>query len=178
MRMQRWQGRIASSTNRIWPCLSPFMFRPVLETMLQARSSIRRRSLLVRLMLAKYQPRLAAYPLEHGNPALPATWKTLPKFWPLVPYYVGKAAGKLERKILHKQREAQTNSPRLQLWELDEVKSSLRPAVMKSMSILDPAAVSAFLENSRKSEFSQEGEWRRLLTLEWALSRTAVRGAG
>jgi hypothetical protein len=26
MRMQRWQGRIASSTNRLWPCLSPFMF--------------------------------------------------------------------------------------------------------------------------------------------------------
>jgi hypothetical protein len=176
MRMQRWQGRIASSTNRIWPCLSPFMFRPVLETMLQARFAVRRRSLLVRLMLAKYQPRLAAYPLEHGNPALPATWKTIPTFWPLVPYYAGKVTQRLERKILRKQ-PAQAQSPRLQLWELDEVKSLLQPAAMKAIAVLDPSEVEAFLQNAQKPGFSQDSEWRRLLTLEWALSHATVRGA-
>jgi hypothetical protein len=176
MRMQRWQGRIASSTNRIWPCLSPFMFRPVLETMLQARFGVRRRSLLVRLMLAKYQPGLAAYPLEHGNPALPATWRTIPRFWPLVPYYAGKITQRLEHKLLRRQPE-QAHSPRLQLWELDEVKSLLQPAAMKSMAVLDPSAVVAFLEKSQQPGFSQDSEWRRLLTLEWALSRTTIRDA-
>jgi len=178
MRMQRWQGRIASSTSRIWPCLSPFMFRSALETMLQAQFAVRRRSLLVRLMLAKYQPQLAVYPLEHGNPALPTTWKTFPKFWPLVPYYAGKAIGKIERKVLRKPAVVEAQSPRLQLWELDEVKSLLQPGAMKSVCILDPSAVTAFLESSQKPEFSQDAEWRRLLTLEWALSRTGVRSAG
>ena len=79
MRMQRWQGRIASSTNRIWPCLSPFMSRTVLETMLQTRFAARQRSRLIRLMLAKYKPRLAAYPLEHGNPALAGDMEDHPR---------------------------------------------------------------------------------------------------
>ena len=176
MRMQRWQGRIASSTNRIWPCLSPFMFRPVLETMLQARFAVRERSLLVRLMLAKYQPRLAAFPLEHGNPALPATWRTIPKFWPLVPYYAGKVRQRLERHVLQR-RSVEVPSPRLNLWQMDEVKTLLQPSTMKSMAVLDPTAVTAFLDSSRKPGFSQDSEWRRLLTLECALSRTNVRGA-
>ncbi len=34
LRMQRWQGRIASSTSRIWPCLSPFSFRRPMEAAL------------------------------------------------------------------------------------------------------------------------------------------------
>jgi hypothetical protein len=173
MRMQRWQGRIASSTNRIWPCLSPFMFRPVLETMLQTRFAVRQRSLLVRLMLAKYQPRLATYPLEHGYPALPATWRTIPKFWPLVPYYAGKVRQKVERKIFRKRATDGQNS-RLQIWEMEEVKRLLQPSTMKSLDILDPSAMAAFLENSRKLEFPQNSEWRRLLTLEWALSRSTV----
>ena len=174
MRMQRWQGRIASSTDRIWPCLSPFMFRTVLETMLQTRFAVRERSLLVRLMLAKYQPRLAAYPLEHGNPALPATWKTLPKFWPLVPYYGGKVVQRLERKMLRKQ-PAQAPSSRLHLWEMDEIRALLQPAAMKSMAVLDREAVITFLENSRQPGFSQDSAWCRLLTLEMALSRASVK---
>ena len=36
LRMQRWQGRIASSTSRIWPCLSPFSFRRPMEAALSA----------------------------------------------------------------------------------------------------------------------------------------------
>jgi hypothetical protein len=175
MRMQRWQGRIASSTNRIWPCLSPFMFRSALETMLQTRFAVRQRSLLIRLMLARYQPQLAAYPMEHGYPALPATWKTIPKFWPLVPYYTGKVVQRLNRKVLRKQ-PAELPGPRQQLWQMDEVRTLFQPAAMKSMAVLDPVAVAAFLENSQKPGFSQDGEWRRLLTLEWALSRATVGG--
>jgi len=150
------------------------MFRTVLETMLQTRFAVRERSLLVRLMLAKYQPRLAAYPLEHGNPALPATWKTLPRFWPLVPYYAGKVVQRLERKILRKQ-PAQAPSSRLHLWEMDEIRALLQPAAMKSMAVLDREAVITFLENSRQPGFSQDSAWCRLLTLEMALSRASVK---
>ncbi len=91
MRMQRWQGRIASSTNRIWPCLSPFLFRSVLEIMLAASPRLRRRGLLVRRLLAEYQPRFAQYPLEQGYPAAPFSWTTAHRFAPLIGYYGRKA---------------------------------------------------------------------------------------
>jgi hypothetical protein len=42
LRMQHWQGRIASSTDQIWPCLSPFMLRSVLDVMLQTGAHWRR----------------------------------------------------------------------------------------------------------------------------------------
>ena len=174
MRMQRWQGRIASSTNRIWPCLSPFMFRTVLETMLQARHGARERSLLVRLMLAKYQPRLAAYPLEHGYPALPATWKNFPRFWPLVPYYAGKVVRKLSPRTAVQDQPTEAQRLRTQLWQLEEVRGLLRPEAMKSLAVLDRATLATFLDASQQAGFSQDAAWRRLLTLEWALAGARV----
>jgi len=176
MRMQRWQGRIASSTNQIWPCLSPFMFRTVLEAMLQARFAVRQRSLLTRLMLAKYQPRLGTYPLEHGYPALPATWKTIPRFWPIVPYYAGRVAQKLKARKIVRQQSEESQNPRWHLWRTDEIRALLKPSSMKSMAILDQTAVATLLENSQKAGFSQDSEWSRLLSLEWALSSAAISG--
>ena len=75
------------------------MFRPVLETMLQAGHGARERSFLIRQMLAKYQPVLAAYPLEHGYPALPANWKNLPKVSPLL-ILCRKVVNKLKSRFL------------------------------------------------------------------------------
>ena len=43
-----------------------------------------------------------------------------------------------------------------------------------SYGFLDPAEVVAFLESSRKPGFSQDSEWRRLLTLELGLSGITV----
>jgi hypothetical protein len=63
LRMQRWQGRIASTTNQVWPCLSPFMFRSILEIMLQTSHRDRRRSLLVRRLLPLLDKTFAEYPL-------------------------------------------------------------------------------------------------------------------
>jgi hypothetical protein len=170
MRMQRWQGRIASSTNQIWPCLSPFMFRSVLETTLQAGFATRERSLLVRRMLAKYQPEIADYPLEHGYPALPVTSKTLWRFWPLVPCYGRKIIQRLNLQLGTEREVRPTCSPRLQLWKTDEIRSLLIPASMKTAVILEPSAVAAFLNASREPGFLLDGLWNRLLSLEMALT--------
>jgi asparagine synthase (glutamine-hydrolysing) len=166
MRMQRWQGRLASSTDRIWPCLSPFMFRPVLETMLQAHHGARERSFLIRRMLAKYQPSLAAYPLEHGYPALPANWKNLPRFWPLVPYYAGRVVNKIKSRVV-RHPKASTTSEHRQIANIEEM---LNPSSMRLMELLDREKVESLLSRSRQPGFSQERELTRLLTLESALS--------
>ncbi len=99
MRMRCWQGAIASSTNRLWPCLSPFMTRPVLETMLQAAPRMRARSLLMRQAIARLQPALARHPLEQGHPAMPATLGNLYRFLPLGAHYGHKVAQKAARTV-------------------------------------------------------------------------------
>ena len=176
MRMQRWQGRIASATNRIWPCLSPFMFRSVLEAMLSVRTILRWRSLLIRKMLAKYSPQMAAQPLEHGFPAQPATWRNFYRFAPLATYFGKKAVAKVRRKQgLHRTIGADRKGPipRLQLWSDERVKEALSPAKMKVTALLDPTKLNIFLENSRKESFDFDEQWARLLTLECALRSAA-----
>jgi hypothetical protein len=174
MRMQRWQGRIASSTNQIWPCLSPFLFRSVLETMLRTRALLRWRSLLVRKMLARFQPEMAAYPLEHGFPAEPTTWKNFYRFWPLASYFGHKVASKLARTMgVHRAAaEAPVGSrfvPRLALWREEAVKDLLLPAKMKLSGWLDPVALEAFFQRSQQPGFSFDEQWARVLSLELAL---------
>lgn len=97
LRMQRWQGRIASSTDQIWPCVSPFMFRSILEIMLRAEPRARHRSLLVRAMLARHYPKWAAYPLEHGYPAEPFGLRNAWRFAPLLKFYATKISERVQR---------------------------------------------------------------------------------
>jgi hypothetical protein len=171
MRMQRWQGRIASSTNQVWPCLSPFMFRPVLETMLQAGSLLRWRSLLVRKMLAKFSPQLASYPLEHGFPAEPVSWRNVHRFAPLGPYFAKKVVGKAARTLGVRRAIAEDSemTPRLQLWNNERVRETLLPGTMKLSSWLDPSALESFLKRSTQRDFAFGDQWARLLSLECAL---------
>jgi hypothetical protein len=168
MRMQRWQGRIASSTNQIWPCLSPFMFRSVLETMLETRALSRWRSLMIRKMLARHSPTMAAYPLEHGFPAEPTTWKNFYRFFPLAKYFGEKVAGKIGLR-----REARANDNgadlRLQLWSQEPVQELLRPSNMKLSGSVDSSALTSFLERSKQKDFQFAEQWARVLSLESAL---------
>ena len=48
LRMQRWAGRLASATDRIWPCATPFMFRRPLELALTAPISARAHGRMMR----------------------------------------------------------------------------------------------------------------------------------
>jgi hypothetical protein len=168
MRMQRWQGRIASSTNQIWPCLSPFMFRSVLETMLETRAMSRWRSLMIRKMLARYSPVMAAYPLEHGFPAEPTTWKNFYRFFPLAKYFGEKVAGKigLRGKTTAKPDSADL---RLQLWSEEPVQELLRPSNMRLSGSMDSFALTRFFERSKQKDFDFAEQWARVLSLECAL---------
>jgi len=177
MRMQRWQGRIGSSTNQLWPCLPPFLFRSVLEVMLRTKARLCRRGLLVRRLLAEYQPALAAVPLEHGHPALPFTWRTAHHFWPLVPLYGAKVARRLLTKIGYQSSRhaasAAGTSPRLQLDDDEEVRGLLHPSTMRLNELADPAGLAAFLQRAREPSFPYDGQWARVLTLEITLRKLA-----
>ena len=168
MRMQRWQGRIASSTNQLWPCLSPFMFRPVLAAMMETRPELRKRSLMIRKMLARFQPKLANFPLEHGYPAVPATLANLPRFLPLLHYYAERAKSRLG---IHAKANASSRPARLELWKAPEVIELLRPERMKTSGLLDPAALRDFMTRLGEENLPHSAEWQRLLGLEYILKR-------
>ncbi|MCI0337014.1 MAG: hypothetical protein L0226_05530 [Acidobacteria bacterium] len=169
LRMQYWQGRIASSTDQIWPCLSPFMFRSVLETMLQIKARWRYRSLLIRMMLAELQPELAAYPLEHGYPPTPLTWRNWPRFLPALKALARKA----ESRLLNGRRGAVGASGveplRLQLWREPEVCELLEPEKMRLNELLEISRLRGFLDSSRAPHFQFDHQWNRVLSLEMAL---------
>jgi hypothetical protein len=176
MRMQHWQGRIASSTNQIWPCLSPFMFRSVLETMLGTRPILRWRSLLIRKMLDQFSPRMARYPLEHGFPAQPTSWRNFYRFFQLATHLGEKAIARASRRLASRRTagsESRNCSSRLELWNDERVREALCPSEMKMGVVLDSAALKTFLENSRKESFAFGDQWARLLSLECALRAAA-----
>jgi asparagine synthase (glutamine-hydrolysing) len=166
MRMQRWQGRLASSTNRLWPCLSPFMFRSVLETILQTSPWLRKRSLLFRTFLAQFQPRLASFPLEHGYPALPAGLKNFYRFLPLFHYYSQRAFAKL----MPLSRARPLGEAATDLWWHDpELQDMLRPQRMAVARLTGTRGLADFLERSRRVAFPYVEQLSRLLSLELAL---------
>jgi hypothetical protein len=173
MRMQRWQGRIGSSTDQIWPCLPPFLFRSVLEAMLRTKARLCRRSLLVRRLLAEYQPEMAAVPLEHGHPALPFTWRTAPRFWPLALCYGKKAARKVLAKAGFKGRPTAEVSPCLQLAQDQQARDVLHPPTMRLKGLLDSSSLADFLRRAREPGFRYDGQWARVLTLEITLRKLA-----
>lgn len=177
MRIHRWQGRIASSTNQLWPCLSPFGLRSVLEVVLQTKAHLRLRSLLVRQVLAQYQPRLAEFPLDRGYPAVPVTWKNLHRFWP-IPVYFGKRILSKGIRMLGSDRTSRgspsdPSSPRLRLWQQEEVRELLKASTMQLTCLLRPAALADFLGRSQQTHFPFDSQWARLLTLEYTLRALA-----
>ncbi len=169
LRMQRWQGRIASSTDQIWPCLSPFMFRSVMEAMLQTGARWRRNSLLMRMTLAKLHPGLAIHKLENGHPALPMTWSNWPRFLPALSVYLQKAADRLAARTGLTKLSANDQSSRMLLWQDEEAMAFLQPATMLLGEFIERQKLSEFLLASQQPDFSFDGQWQRLLSLEMAV---------
>lgn len=170
LRMQRWQGRIASSTDQLWPCLSPFMFRSVLETSLQVPARERRGSGLVRRMLVDLYPSFANFPLEHGYPPLPVTWRNLHRFWPVPVYYGKRVLAKVfpARGAVNPSANANSGPPRVRFAPVGEVQDLMRPTEMRLGALVGEAALTRFLEGPGAGG-SYEQTWTRVLSLEYTL---------
>jgi asparagine synthase (glutamine-hydrolysing) len=162
LRMQRWHGRISSSTLHIWPCFSPFMFRSVLMPILDAVPLARWRSLLVRRLLADRVPVLANLPLEHGYPATTARLTNIHRFAPVAAHYFKRIRDKI----------AGGHSP--------SVAAGSDLTLLEELSLRDPASwmlaahtifaterLPHYVEQAAREGLSLAG--RRLLTIELAV---------
>jgi hypothetical protein len=165
LRMQRWQGRLASATARIWPVISPYAFREPMEAALAAPVRLRVRHRLSRRVIEYQSPRLAAIPLAQGYPALPLRWNTAHHFWPLVVEMAHnglraakRAAGLIERKHTY------SRYPLKSIAHLREVRELLDPAQMLTRDLYRSDLLTAVVQNGltgTSPEFAG-----RILTLE------------
>ena len=191
IRMRGWQGRIASSTNRVWPLFSPLMFRPVIEAALETRSVDRRRSLLVRRMLADFHPLLAALPVTEGYPAAPMTRRNAHRFWPLLNVAAGALGrrlpfgGALVRRLADRganaaglaaaaQRAAQRRQGLMTERDSSPMTQLVADPTSALSSMLDAEGYAAFMQAAARPEFGYDAQWRRLVTIEHTFAELAV----
>jgi asparagine synthase (glutamine-hydrolysing) len=169
LRMQRWNGRIASATSRIWPCVAPFMFREPMEIALAAPPSIRVRHRLTRRLIEYLDPRLSRMPLAEGYPAVPLRPGTAHLFWPQAVDTLNKVL-----KRAPTDSPASPENPLKRLWALEEVATLLEPRSMASADLYQPHALQQYLKNTREDAWRKTGTFGRIVSLE-LLSRAIRR---
>lgn len=177
MRMERWQGRLLSSTNQLWPAISPWSFQEPLAQLLTSSPSIRRNGLLTRAFTLAYAPVLAREPLYTGNPAMPFSFRNAHRFLPLIPYFTDRARHKILSRFQHAVSEpALTARERQPLVCADtEIAKWLAEPLLAESRIFNPDALVAFLSPDQAQTARNHQLWCRLLTLEAAV-RLQARG--
>lgn len=179
LRMQRWQGRIASTTNQLWPAFSPIAFAQVLDPILAARAGTRFRSLLVRKLFARHAPGLSKIPLEHGYPPAPASALNVWRFSPLLGHYAGKVWTKLAARVGRKSRPRGSPAVRRLVANAAashgaEVGTWLEAPMIADAPIFRPEVLLAFLAGTGQTPGPLSEQWRRLVTLEALVRRVAA----
>ncbi|MDR3368504.1 hypothetical protein [Rhodoferax sp.] len=175
MRMQRWQGRIASNTNQIWPSLSPLGFTNVLSPILAAAPSARFRSLMPRHIFSKWNHLLATIPLEHGYPPAEVSLRNFYKFAPIFGSYFDKVVNKVgpHVKQIH-------SSPALHVSSVIERYGDLLkgngidllqlPRLLAS-GLFDEGRLQGFIHSSPIIDGPALQQWQRLISLEYTLQK-------
>lgn len=162
LRMQRWQGRLASATNRIWPCFAPCLFRPVINAALSASVALRRNGRMARLVLQYMNPRLASLPMVDRTPAAPVGMKN---FWRHIPRYRSQIK-QLRRKLRPRRPAASTSDPRLSaLLRLIPVREMLDPANMYAASLYREERLREFFRDADSGHVNGH-HLGRIVTLE------------
>lgn len=173
LRMQRWQGRIASSTNQLWPAFSPIGFNQVLDPLLAAQADTRFRSLLARRLFQRFAPPLARILLEHGYPPVPASLFNLWRFSPLLGHYGGKVINKVAAKLgMARKPAAPTARPddSALMRETGIAEWQNSPLILET-GLFDEQALRNLLDNNSLTKGPRAEQWRRLMTLEALLKQ-------
>ncbi len=175
MRMQRWQGRISSNTNQIWPAMAPLGFTSVLTPMLAAQPTSRLRSLLPRYLFATRHEKLAGIPLEHGYPPTIVKLINIHRFAPAYFHYQHKILQKINAKIRPMaSMQAPPPSARDRYKRLFEQGLDHLLAVPRLLSspLFDELTTFALLNPSKPLGGYKLQQWERLVTLEYSLQST------
>jgi hypothetical protein len=177
MRMQRWQGRIASNTNQVWPAMAPLGFTSVLTPMLAAQTGSRFRSLLPRYVFSKRHEILANIPLEHGYPPTVAKLSNIHRFTPVYFHYQHKVLQKIAAKFRPAASTeappptARSRYPSLFDQGLDKLLESPR---LLGSPVFEESTTRALLSSSTPLGGYKLVQWERMITLECSLRALAA----
>ncbi len=166
LRMQRWAGRLASSTDRIWPCATPLLFARPMIAALSAPVDLRRSNRMTREVIARLDPKLAALPMAGGYPASPIGLANFWRFAPLVLELGGKAWRRVRRKITGGAASRPGPSAARALWSAPGVAELLDPRSMVTAGLYYDQVLSGFLDASRADGFAELRKIGRVLTVE------------
>lgn len=158
IRLQHWHGRTATSSDQIWPVLSPWSFRSVLSAVLSVPPRELESNRLTDQMLEAMNPRLAKIALENGMPAIPLRIGTAPLL----------VRGAFVRVWLHGRGFVQNA---LVAPSKEIPFPSLRPSRILLEEIFKPTFVQPFFTEGLSANSRFPGQWRRLASLELTLRR-------
>lgn len=168
LRMQRWQGRIASATNRILPNASPYLFRRPLEAALTARPVLRFGDQLQRKLIEHLSQELAAFPLATGEPAFSLRPSTAKHFAPGLVQLAKKAGLRALPKPLRKKPVASDPSGGKLgfLLREPEISDLLNVREMKTRDLYHPEALERWVAIWKTGVDPDWAHLGRILTLE------------
>jgi len=170
LRMSRWAARFFSSTIKILPCFSPFLFTPILEIAFSVPSFVKKRNRFYMKWLQLMNPQLAQLPLESGRPAVPLSLTTLPLFYGVPVKLAQKAIHRILPDLRQKDpgRRHPVECLADTVFDNWEVESFFAPEQMITGDIFDRNMLEWFSGMSRKQVVSAlpPGQLSRMLTLE------------
>jgi hypothetical protein len=169
LRMQRWQGRIASASARIWPVISPFCFRAPMEAALSAPAKMRWNNRMMRLLIELQNPKLAALPLAQGYPAAPLRVSNAHQFHALYRETIRAIVRRGCLTVgLGKFHAGGPGKPQATpaLWTHELTRDLLDPAVMTSRALYRSDGLREILDASRAGDRLATTRSARILTLE------------
>ncbi len=167
LRMQRWQGRLASSTDRLWPCAAPFTFQGPMAVALSAAPEVRVRERLSRRVMESLDTEMAWMPGAHGYPLVRVRPQTALRFWRLPVEMAGKAWEKAWRRVAAPPAELKGTGDLVRtLWGEEEAREFLNPRSMVTAELYARERLEAFLLESQGAAFRRPLELGRVLTLE------------
>ncbi len=169
LRMQCWQGAIASATNQFWPSLSPLLLRASLANVATIGPRPRLGASFLKRLLAGFGPVLRHQPLESGFPPLllrPSNaWRHLPGLL--------KVPGRFRERLRQRSQRARGGSAAsedlVRRLFASGAADYLRPATMALRPLLREREYEAFLGTARESGRVPLATVGRLVALEFAL---------
>lgn len=166
VRMQRWQGRIASATSRLWPCFSPFLMKGPLQAAVGATVRERLADRMPRRLIHDFDSQLAALPMASGMPASPITWANAYRFYRLPALWGGRVWRKASRMVGGGSKSPSHSGPsavRL-FWDHAPFRDWwTRPLTEE---LYREGALKRFMQQSQERGFTGTAHFGRVVTLE------------
>ncbi len=173
LRMQCWQGAIASATNQIWPTISPLLLARPLSVLYRVPDRERLHGRLFRSLMRSFPGPFRTTPLVTGfppmEPALTNFWRFVPGLFGLPAQYWGRAR---ERFLRGRPRPDDGEAVRALM--AAGAADFLRPRDLVLRPLLDARRLDEFLAVAIREGTVPLRFVGRLVALEWALREASA----